>query len=410
MPNLPHPRDNQWLFLDMNAFFASCEQHRRPELRGRPVAVTPSPVPSGCVIAASYEAKRRGVTTGCRVGEARARIPDITIVEAAPRYYVAIHRQIATFLTQEITPAPQPWSIDEFALPLDKNEQWTPRAHQLARRIKARLETIFSPYLRCSIGIGPNQFLAKLGTEIDKPNGLVIIQLHTLEAAYRRLSLRDIPGINWGMSHRLHGLGIGTPVDFWRAPPEFLRHALGRLGDAWWHNLHGYVVERTTTAPKSLSHSHVLGPPWRAKQPARSILYKLFWKILERLRAERLATTQIIVTIADYAQGWETIVHTRPTQGQARLFRVIGARYDAQYPTAGRPIKITVVARPLGPASFKVLPLFRDDNAKYGDLLNAADKVNQRFGRWTIQPASLLSAGPAAPNRIPFGAPGSEMD
>src|SRR5438477_5035546 len=96
--DLPEPRDNQYLFLDMNAFFASCEQHRYPSLRGVPVAVTPTIAPSGCVIAASYEAKRLGVTTGCRVGEALGRIPGLTIVKADPRYYVEVHNKIANFL------------------------------------------------------------------------------------------------------------------------------------------------------------------------------------------------------------------------------------------------------------------------------------------------------------------------
>ena len=103
----------------MNAFFASCEQWRDPALRDQPVGVTPTLHNSGCVIAASYEAKKLGVTTGCSVGYAKQKIPRIHIVESKPKNYVAIHETIAFFLEQEIGPQINRLSIDEFAIALD---------------------------------------------------------------------------------------------------------------------------------------------------------------------------------------------------------------------------------------------------------------------------------------------------
>ncbi len=407
---LPLPRDNQFLFLDMNAFFASCEQHRRPELRGRPVGVTPTPKPSGCVIAASYEAKKLGVSTGCRVGEAQKRIPGIVIVPADPKFYVQIHNQIHNFLLTEITPNPIKLSIDEFAIPLDKREQWTPNAHALAIHIKKRLSEIFSPWLRCSIGIGPNLFLAKLGTEIQKPNGLVIIQLHNLEQAYEPLQLRDIPGINWGMSNRLHGLGIRTPGQFLAAPQPLLHAAFGISGDAWWHNLRGYRVDVATSPTKSISHSHVLEPNLRTKTEARAVFYKLFLKVMDRLREKQLSTSAVAVYIRSHDAWWQHKVAVRPTQSSFQVFRAMARAYDDTLPPYFQPKRIVVWAWELQPYQPSWLGLFPEDSPKEAQLFAAVDSLNEQFGRWTVQPASLLKIRESAPNRIAFRVPDFAMD
>ncbi len=407
---LPAPRDNQFLFLDMNAFFASCEQHHQPQLRGKPVAVTPTLAPSGCVIAASYEAKRLGVTTGCRVGEARERIPTIVVVESNHRYYASIHTQLAQFLTQEITPDLIRLSVDEFAIPLDCFEQWTPNAHALALKIKQRLAQIFSPALRCSIGIGPNLFLAKLGTEIQKPDGLVMIQLHQLVKAYEPLKLRDIPGINWGMSNQLNSLGIRTPGELFSMSRPRLHTSFGIMGDAWWYNLHGYKVDHKESPTKSMSHSHVLAPQFRTKTEARAILYKLFLKVIERLRDKHLATTRLAISIRGHHEYWKIDITVRPSQNPFGLFRPLAVAYDTDLPAQFRPAKITVVAWDLAPYQPSWLGLFPEDNHKIQQLFTAVDDLNSQYGRWTVKPASLLKVKDSAPNRITFRVPDFEMD
>jgi DNA polymerase-4 len=407
---LPPPRDNQYLFLDMNAFFASCEQHLHPELRGKPVAVTPTLHDSGCVIAASYEAKRLGVTTGCRVGVAKQRIPNIVIRHAEPRSYVEIHNQLHAFLLQEVTPHPIRLSVDEFGIPLTPTEQYTPNAHALALFIKTRLEAIFSPALRCSIGIGPNMFLAKLGTEVQKPNGLVVIQLHTLESAYQTLKLRDIPGINWGMSNRLHAIGIRTPVEFYQAPRVTLHNAFGIMGNAWWYNLHGYKVDVHESPTKSMSHSHVIAPAYRTKAKARPVLYKLWLKVAERLREKQLATQAVMVVIRHNHTKWIHSLHVRPTQSAFEIFQAMAAAYDTDLPPNIQPTQIIVVAYHLAPHENLRLEFFPEDNNKLTDLFRSVDAINHHFGRWTIKPASLLPIGNSAPNRITFRVPDFEMD
>lgn len=414
MLSLPSPRDNQCLYLDMNSFFASCEQHRRPELRGKPVAVTPTMAHSGCITAASYEAKRYGIKTGWRVGEAKARLPELTILDTDHRYYVEIHQQIRAFLEQEISPDVTVMSIDEFAIKLDKHEQWTPNAHALAKFIHKRLTERFSPALRGSIGVGPNVFLAKLGTEIQKPNGLVIIQTHTIAQAMNQLKrLRDIPGINHGMEDSLHAIGISNPSAFYQAPRTLLSDRFGTLGNLWWHQLHGYHVTSHTAfksshTPKSVSHSHVFGPSLRTKDRARTVAYKLCIKVAERLRSHGLATKQVSISVRCKHSRFETALTLSPTQSAFALFQPLATWYDAALPASAEPFQIIVVAHNLQPYVSTQLPCFtrRNDDA----ALAAVDTLNRRHGRWTVKPASLLIAGDAAPNRITFQPPQYDMD
>ncbi len=407
--DLPSPRDNQFLFLDMNSFFASCEQHFRPELRGKPIVVAPTVGPSGCVIAASYEAKALGVRTGWRVGEAQKIIPNLAVVDARHRNYVEIHTGLKALLEREFTPDPLVLSVDEFGIPLDKTEQWTPNAHKLALRVKQRIFETFSPALRCSIGIGPNMFLSKLGTEVQKPDGLVIMQLHTLEEAFKTLKLRDIPGINWGMSNRLATLGIRTALNFFNAPHDLLHSTLGILGDAWWYNLHGYRVDVAHNATKSMSHSHVLAPKLRTKAKARAVIYKLCIKLADRLREKDFDTTHIAVWVRS-KPSWQYSFAIHPTQDPFTIFRVIAKAYDETFPDDQIPHQANIVVYGLVPRQTNTLGLFPSNELKASPLFASVDALNHRFGRWTVQPASTLPVQDSAPNRITFRVPDFEMD
>lgn len=418
--HLPPPKDNQFLFLDMNAFFASCEQFRCPELRGKPVGVTPTLSDSGCVIAASYEAKKLGVTTGCRVGDAKAKIPNICIVEANPKFYVTIHNQIADFLGQEISPYINRLSIDEFAIPMDKKEQWTPNAHATAIKIKSALYAMFGNSITCSIGIGPNMFLAKLATDLHKPDGLAIVQLHTLFKTYQGLYLRDLPGINWGIANRLHSLGIRSVLDFYNASQPFLRQAFGVSGTAWWHALRGYSIgsilpgsafgfSSSLRKTKSIGHSHVLAPSLRTKIKARAVLYKLWIKVVDRLRDKQLGAKQIMMSARGHHDRWHFCITVQATQDVFRVWEAIASDYD-KLPEAFQPTQMYVVVFDLATHDPYQPTLFSNAAPRVSSAFAAVEKMNTRYGRWTVRPASLLIAGTSAPNRIAFHAPDYAMD
>ncbi|PIZ58531.1 MAG: DNA polymerase, partial [Sulfurimonas sp. CG_4_10_14_0_2_um_filter_36_1607] len=154
------PQDDRYLFLDMNSFFARCEQQVNPALHNKPVVVAPYTGTTGCCIAVSYEAKTLGVKTGMGVGEARALIPNLTVVESRPELYRHVHHQLVAIIN-DFTPYVSVRSVDEMTFPLASYEQGGDRPFALAHMIKSALKQKLGEWLTASVGIGPNVFMAK---------------------------------------------------------------------------------------------------------------------------------------------------------------------------------------------------------------------------------------------------------
>ena len=165
------------LFVDFDSFFASVEQNDAPHLRGRPVAVIPVASTTTCCIAASKEAKRDfGIKTGTGVAEALQRCPDIALQIARPARYVRVHHQFLEAI-QTCIPHGKAASVDEVPCWLIGRERQRHNAIAIARNIKQALrDTGFSDSLSCSIGIAPNKFLAKTASDMNKPDGLTVIE------------------------------------------------------------------------------------------------------------------------------------------------------------------------------------------------------------------------------------------
>ena len=164
----------QWLFLDLNAFFASCEQQENPALRGKPVIVVQTLTDSACAIAASYAAKGFGIKTGTLVREARRLCPEVIPVQANHRLYTDYHDRILKAV-DTCLPIEKVMSIDEMACRLMGTERQVPVARELALKIKRALREQVGECLTCSIGLAPNVFLGKVGSDLQKPDGLVVI-------------------------------------------------------------------------------------------------------------------------------------------------------------------------------------------------------------------------------------------
>lgn len=144
----------RWLFVDMDSFFASIEQHLRPEFRDQPVGVVPVKSEGTCVIAASRQAKAFGVKTGTRVLDARKLCPEITFLKARPDVYVQIHHAVARSI-ERCVPIHKAYSIDEWAIELRGSECTPSTALEVGRNIKQSILKDFSPAITCSVGIAP---------------------------------------------------------------------------------------------------------------------------------------------------------------------------------------------------------------------------------------------------------------
>src|ERR1700756_1477315 len=184
-PSPPEPDRGpclNWLFVDLNSYFASVEQEVRPDLRGRPVGVVPMMADTTCCIAASYEAKAFGVRTGTIVADAKRMCPDIVLVEARHELYVDYHHRVVEAV-ESCLPVTAVLSIDEMACRLMGRERPLLAALELGPRVEWRRHERAGPLLRSSVGLATNRYLAKIASDMEKPDGLVALPLAVLPEA-----------------------------------------------------------------------------------------------------------------------------------------------------------------------------------------------------------------------------------
>ena len=291
----------KWLFLDLNSYFASVEQQENPALRGRPVAVLPAQTDTTCAIAASYEAKAYGIKTGTKIYEAKKMCPDLICVPAKHQLYVAYHHRIMESIARHI-PIHKNWSIDELSsrlLPARRNET---AAQDIAIRIKEQICIDIGPAITCSIGIAPNIFLAKIASDMQKPDGLVLLREQDLPGPLFDLRLSDLPGIGYNMEARLARCGIRTIEQLWHLPPKQARAVWGSVqGERFWYQLRGHDLpymgaDRDGTST-TIGHSRVLAPTHYATTEAKKTLQSLCMKACQRLRRAKLYAGDISISI-----------------------------------------------------------------------------------------------------------------
>lgn len=272
------------LFLDLNSYFASVEQNEHPELRGRPVAVVPMMTDATCAIAASYEAKAYGIRTGTKIYDAKKMCPNLKLVLARHDTYTRYHHKILAATDKHI-PVTKCWSIDEFHCDLMGREKEPENAKAIAMKIKRQIWDDVGPAINCSIGIAPNSFLAKVATDLQKPDGLVILAPEDLPGRLFDLKLTDLPGINVRMEERLRKSGIKTIEDLWKTTPKQARAVWGSVGgEKFWYWLHGYDIPHQETNNVMIGHSRVLDPELRTPEKARLMTRRLLFKAAMRLR------------------------------------------------------------------------------------------------------------------------------
>ena len=285
------------LFVDFNSYFASVEQQINPRLRGRPVGVVPMMAESTSCIAASYEAKAFGVRTGTGVAEARLMCPGIVFVEARHEIYVEFHHR-AIAAVERIAPVRQVLSIDEMECELTGSWRERTKAESIARAIKKEVQSTVGVCLGSSIGIAPNTLLAKLASDMQKPDGLVVIELTELPERLHPLKLSDVQGIGKRMLQRLQVAGIFSMAELCAAPRDVLHTVWGGMAGTEMHDmLRGQWYGPRNTTARSLGHSHVLPPALRQCEGALSVLMRLTQKAAMRLRKQGFYATGMSISV-----------------------------------------------------------------------------------------------------------------
>lgn len=387
----------RWLFIDMNSFFASCEQQANPALRGKPVAIVPADTDTTCAIAASYEAKRFGIKTGTMVREARQMCPNLVLVPARPRLYVAYHHRFIEAI-ETCIPVEDVMSVDEVACRLDRTQQSAEAVRTLSARIKTMMREGAGECLTCSIGAASNRLLAKLASDMQKPDGLTILRPSDMPHAILHLKPNDICGIGANMNARLAYAGITTMRDLWNADAGFLRRVWGGVMGARFHALlHGMDLPAPTRPRRSMGHQHVLAPDTRTMAKAVMIVRQLLAKAATRLRNEDFYARRLILDIkwTGHLGHFVDEVRFRETQDTRFFLQSLGALW-ARAPEM-KPLRVGVTLADLVPVTAHQLDLF--DRPKNTELTSAIDKLNEKFGRGTI---AFGNSAEYITSKIPF--------
>ncbi|HEU0265686.1 MAG TPA: DNA polymerase IV [Geobacterales bacterium] len=387
------------LHLDMNAFFASVEQQSNPALRGKPIAVIGS-AKRTVITTASYEARGFGVKTGMTVHEGKKCCPELILVVGNNRKYTDISRRIIGILS-DYTPLVEVFSIDEAFLDLTGSLSLFGGAERIAYLLKARIRHQFG--LTCSIGIAPNKLLAKLASEMRKPDGLTIIRPDEVSSVLEHCPVKELCGVGPRSQSQLALLGITTCGELGRFPVEVLRRRFGVIGDRLQEMGRGIdnspvVPADEAPAVKSVGHSITLEHDLTELSDIRRQLLKLSEMVGRRARRHGVAGRTVTVSIrfADFT-SWIDRQATLPAAIalSGDIFRAATQILDTiQLPQAVRllGVRLTNLCQQGGQ-----LPLFPEERRHFL-ATTAMDQVNSRFGEATVTFASLL--GDTARSRV----------
>jgi DNA polymerase-4 len=409
-----------WLFLDMNSYFASVEQEVQPHLRGKPTAVVTVDADSTVCIAASYEAKAFGVSTGTALGEARKKCPDLNVVVARHEIYVDYHDKIKAAVEQNCLHVSKIISIDEMECRLRGRDMQLANAQELARQVKQAIRSV-GKTLRCSVGLAPNRFLAKIASNMEKPDGLVTITQSQLPQILFKLKPRDLPGIGHNMEKRLLNQGITTMEQLWQLDMDQMTQLWGGvLGTRFWLKLRGSDFDEREQHKSSISHQHVLPPNLRTRDQACAVGKKLLHKAAVRLRQAKLWTSAMAIFVLfskdqdvkeDDQNGywlhhdrpmWEASLRFPSCQDTMTLVNVFQEAWK-DCPKR-RPVMISVALVDLIPEDMRNMTLFDDmyGGGKVDRLAQVMDSVNAKFGSTTLYLGGIHHVKEAAPPRIAF--------
>lgn len=387
------------LHVDMDAFFASVEVRRRPELRGRPVVVG-GIGPRGVVSSASYEARRFGVRSAMPTARARALCPqavylppDFTAYSPASRAVMRIFR--------DVTPLVEPLSLDEAFLDVAGARRLFGTPTEIARLIRRRVAE--EQELTCSVGVAPSKFVAKLGSTRAKPDGLLVVPAARVLEFLHPLPVAALWGVGERSAEALHRLGLRTVRDLAEAPPGLLRRAVGEASAGHLHEL-AWGRDPRRVSPehveKSIGAEVTFDTDVTDPAEIRRALLALAEKAGARLRSAGQVgrTVSLKVRLADFRTVSRSRTLGVPTDTAREMFDTAWALWTALAP--GEPVRLVGV-RMEGLAAAEQTPQQLTLGAPergWREAEAAADAAAARFGRSVIGPASLL--GKRDPRRV----------
>jgi DNA polymerase IV len=381
--------------VDMDAFYAAIEQRDRPELRGRPVIVGASPGGRGVVSAASYEARPFGVRSAMPISRAARLCPHAAFLPVDMRKYQCVSVQVMGILA-DFSPLVEPVSVDEAFIDLGGTEALFGSPLDAVRTIKRRILTTTG--LTASAGLAANKFVAKVASELEKPDGLVVVTAGDEERFLGVLPVERLWGVGRVMAKTLRDLGFTTIGQLQRAPRAVLAQKFGKHGEALYDLAFGRDERPVEPfgAPKSIGAEETFGIDCTDPERLRTTLRAHAERVAAELRESAFAAARVTVKLR--LAPFET--HTRsvtgePTHDGLELYRRALALLERDPVT--RPVRlIGLSASRLGPAGTGQLDLLDPAALRRERLARVIDRLTTRFGEGTVIPAALLPERGAA--------------
>jgi DNA polymerase-4 len=376
------------LHVDMDAFYASVEQRENPDLRGLPVIVGGPKDARGVVSAASYEARKFGVKSAMPLRIAARLCPRGQFVPVRMKLYQTVSRQVFGIF-KNYSPLVEPLSVDEAFLDLTGCERLFGSAIEAARALReeVRKET----QLTASVGVAPNKFLAKIASDLDKPDGLVVVPRDDTESFLAPLPIERMWGVGPVAAARLHKIGIRTFGDMQAAGPRRMRELFGTHGPTLLDLAAGRDARAVTSlgAPKSVGHETTFSVDVDDEDVLHGTLVALTDAVAARLRGHGLKARTVTIKIRD--ASFRTVTRRRtlvaPTCVTDTLLHHVLELWEREVRLRG-PIRLLGVST----SGFSAQAMLFEEPGDEGreELDTAVDRVRDRYGRTALRRASTM--------------------
>ena len=374
------------LHVDMDAFFASVEQRDDPSLRGKPVLVGHDG-PRGVVTAASYESRVFGCRSAQPMAVAKRLCPDAIVVRGRREAYRTASKAVFAIL-DAISPLVQPLSIDEAFLDATGLERHFGPPVELARRIKQLIREATD--LPASVGVAPNKFLAKLASDWEKPDGLVVIERYELPERLAELPIRTMWGVGPAAEKRMFDRGVRTFGDLQRLTLDEAVRRLGAHGEHFWKLARG-LDDRPVTPDreaKSIGHEHTFGEDLRDPGAVEQVLLEQTEQVTARMRRAQVIGRTVTVKIRTPPFETRTRAATldEPTDRTDLIWRATQETFREWANRSFEPVRLIGVSMSrLAARENAQLPLFGEMEDKRQHAIDeAVDAIRERFGKRSI--------------------------